>query len=288
MRTKKAICGFALRDLLAIISVAALLAMVFPMWGQVFSKKRNEIVCLANGRQMMRAFALYAEEHGGLLPPNEDVLMQGHNWIATVASSLPSATNRVLLSDPKNNLLAPYVPDARIWKCPADPATVVARGRRVPTVRNISMNNAVGTSCNLFPASHSGAPLVATHGPWLDGNHTHVRGSKFRTFGRKADFVLPDQTFVFIDELAPSVNDGVFGQPGYSAANPTLSTIGWVDFPGVYHSGGAGITFADGHVEIHKWRTLEFPRTALPGPVVTPTQRPDWEWLATHTTQPLR
>ena len=284
MRTKKESRGFTLRDLLAIISVASLLALLFPMWGEVLSNRRDEIVCLANGRQIMHAFAVYAEDHGGLLPPNEDVMTRGHNWIGDAG---PTA-DQALMSDPDVNLLAPYVPDARVWRCPADTGTFRLQGRRLSTVRSVSMNTAVGTYCSLFPATHSGPPILASHGAWLDGAHGHVRGSKFRTFGRKGDFVLPDQTFVFIDELTPSINDGVFGQPGYSAANPTLSTIRWVDFPGVYHSGGAGITFADGHVEIHKWRTLGFPRTALPGPVVTPTQRPDWEWLATHTTQPLR
>ena len=37
-----------------------------------FRKGQDGIVCLTNGRQMMRAFALYAQDHDGLLAGNED------------------------------------------------------------------------------------------------------------------------------------------------------------------------------------------------------------------------
>jgi prepilin-type processing-associated H-X9-DG protein len=283
------VSGFALRELLAIVSVIALVGTLFSTWQGAFGRARDGIRCLTNGRQMMRAFALYAEDYAGLLPPNEDVLTQAHNWIAVHASSLPDATNRTAMGNPRINLLAPYATAVSIWKCPADRTTVSVGVARAPTVRSVSMNNAVGTVCPQFPASHVGAPVLPTHGAWLDGNHGHVRGSKFRTFGRENEFVLPAETFVFIDEHPPSLNDGVFGHPGYNPQNTTLSTIRWVDFPAEYHGRAAGVTFADGHAEMHRWTGLQYGRSpTFPASSVLPQQRADWEWIALHTTQPLR
>jgi prepilin-type processing-associated H-X9-DG protein len=285
-RANQTLGGFALRDLLAVIAVLTLLGTFFPIWRSFSRNGRDEVMCLANGRQMMRAFALYSQDYN-LLPPNEDVAETGHNWIGRIAGT--ADTNRFLPSDPRVNLLAPYARDGSIWKCPADRATILVGGRvRVPTVRSVSMNGAVGTVCIAWPNGHSGAPVLPTHGPWLDGVHTHLRGTKFRTFGRDSDFVVPGATFVFLDEHPPSLNDGVFAHPGYSPQNPSLSLIRWIDFPADYHGKAGGITFGDGHAEIHRWRGLRYPLTGLPNGAVVPAQRADWEWLATHATQPLR
>ena len=290
VRLRLANRGFALRDLLAMISVAALLGIPFAAWLGILGTARDGIVCLTNGRQMMRAFALYAQDYDGLLAGNEDDsgAPQGHSWFSGDVRGLPNVTNQFAAGDPKVNVLAPYVKDLRIWKCPADTGSVRVGGVQMPTVRSVSMNGAVGTVCNSFPGGHTGAQRLATHGPWLDGVHGHTRGSKFRTFGRDSEFILPAETFVFIDEHFPSINDGHFGHPGYTSQNPTLSTIRWIDYPAVFHGQAGGITFADGHAEIRRWRALRYPSVALPTSAVTPAQRADWEWLAIRSTQALR
>ena len=280
--------GFALRELLALMAVGVLLAGVFSVWGQAFERKRDAIRCLTNGRLMMQAFALYADEHRGLLPPNEETTTQGHSWIPVNGGMVPGATNEVALGDPRVNLLAPYVKDWSVWKCPADRSLVLAGGRRTRTARSVAMSCAVGTQCTAPAPSHSGPPVLATHGYWLDGAHGHLRGTKFRTFGRESDFVLPGKTFVFLDEHPPSLNDGSFGTPGYDANHPNFSTVRWVDYPAVYHGGAGGVTFADGHAEIHRWNGLQYPASGLPQSTVTQGQRKDWEWLGMHATQALK
>ncbi len=57
---------------------------------------------------------------------------------------------------------------------------------------------------------------------------------------------------VLLDEREDSINDGFFvvdmaGYPG------TMRILRIVDYPASYHNGAAGIAFADGHSEIHKW-----------------------------------
>ena len=279
--------GFALRDLLATISVMVLLGAVSSLWCEAFAKKRNAMRCLTNGRQMMQAFGLYAQDHDGLLAPNEDNTVLNYSWFASAAGR-PAETNQLLAADSKINLLAPYASDHRIWKCPEDPAFITFLGKRVRTVRSVSMNGAVGTVSALSPAAYSGAPVMKTHGPWLDGVHGHVRDTKFRTFGKENQFVRPAATIVFIEEHPPSLNDGVFGTPGYDPQNPALSAVRWVDYPAIYHGRAGGVTFADGHAEIHRWNSLRYPAVGLPTGSVTPEQRKDWEWLGTHVTQALR
>ena len=52
----------------------------------------------------------------------------------------------------------------------------------------------------------------------------------------------------FIDENPGTINDGFFVADviGY----PTT----WVDLPAAYHNNSGGLSFADGHAEIKRWR----------------------------------
>jgi prepilin-type processing-associated H-X9-DG protein len=62
----------------------------------------------------------------------------------------------------------------------------------------------------------------------------------------------PSKTFVLLDEREDSINDGYFvvEMDGW----PNSATTKIVDFPASYHGGSGGLSFADGHSEIHKWR----------------------------------
>jgi prepilin-type processing-associated H-X9-DG protein len=64
---------------------------------------------------------------------------------------------------------------------------------------------------------------------------------------------------VLVDEREDSINDGYFvvDMAGFVEGNPT-STRQVVDFPASYHNGAAGFAFADGHSEIHRWRSSQF------------------------------
>jgi hypothetical protein len=150
------------------------------------------------------------------------------------------------------------------------------------------MNQAVGTICAGFvggAGGHRGIPNIATDGPWLDGAHNHRAGTTFRTFGKESDFVNASETWVFIDEHHNSINDAGFGHPGM----PPGATIRWVDWPGIYHNKAGGLSFADGHSEIKKWKGITYPKNGLPpNSPVTAAQRPDWDWLAKMTSQRAR
>jgi prepilin-type processing-associated H-X9-DG protein len=70
-----------------------------------------------------------------------------------------------------------------------------------------------------------------------------------RVFRKQTDIVAPSPSkcWVMIDENPWSINDGFF------VCDPTQPAE-WTDIPASYHNGSGGLSFADGHAEIRKWR----------------------------------
>ncbi len=114
----------------------------------------------------------------------------------------------------------------------------------------------------------------------------------FKQFGKIGDLTdpSPSGTWVVIDERDESINNGhlINCMDGIYPRNP--SQFGLCNLPANYHNGAGGLTFADGHSEIHKWRD---PRTTPPkgqaggsgyvAPVPSPTNQ-DVYWLGVRTT----
>ncbi len=102
----------------------------------------------------------------------------------------------------------------------------------------------------------------------------------FHVFKKTAEILRPgpSDAIVFIDERSDSIDDGYFAIDMVSAQLPNL--------PAAYHNRASGITFADGHAEIHKWldgRTTPPLSTSFLKFQPCPGSR-DLEWLRLHAT----
>jgi prepilin-type N-terminal cleavage/methylation domain-containing protein/prepilin-type processing-associated H-X9-DG protein len=255
--------GFTLLELLVVIAVIAILAaLIFPSLAK--SKQRAQgIYCLNNGKQLMVALHLYADDHSGWLPPNPD-FASSNRWVGGDMFVRVEATNAQILMDPNASRLARYIGgSAGIFKCPGDTSD---------QVRSFSMSQATGTK----PLP----PLAAVDGPWLDGTHRHLARKPWATYGKFNDMVRPSPAglWMFMDENQHNINDAAFA---VSMNRPTTM----IDWPGTYHSSAAGLAFADGHSEIHRWidgRT-KINRRVRSRPHLQTPDNPDIVWLQQRT-----
>ncbi len=137
----------------------------------------------------------------------------------------------------------------------------------------MSMNNWVG---DYDPRTRSDGPIAQSQ-QW---------GPGFKIVRKITDMTdpAPAKTYVLLDERDDSINDGYYAvrMDGFPD-RPAQQNI--VDYPSSYHNGAGGLSFADGHAEVHKWldpRTRknyrkDFHLAVLP-PNPTPNN-PDVRWL---------
>jgi prepilin-type N-terminal cleavage/methylation domain-containing protein/prepilin-type processing-associated H-X9-DG protein len=261
--------GFTLVELLVVIATVAVLAVLCLPALAGSGLRSRAFQCLDNQKQLALAWKMYADDNHGNFVPNAD----GPNsvWVYGImdysyGTPFGADTNITYLIDPtKGARLGPYIKNPTIFKCPADMSTALPNRQGPPRVRSVSMNAAVGLNIN---GTSNGK------GAWLPSPPYQVYGAESR-LGTMA----PARLFVFIDEHPDSINDGSF-------AVQMTSPGSWIDFPAPYHDGGAAISFADGHSEIHKWKVP----AALPpityGSWTSPTQsnpNPDVVWLQQRT-----
>jgi prepilin-type N-terminal cleavage/methylation domain-containing protein len=255
--------AFTLIELLVVIAIIAILAaMLLPALAKAKMAAWGS-QCISNLKQCQLAATEYKGDNSGYLVPNSPY--SGYNdagssntaWInsANGDESYPQAssgnTNLALYT---TGLLASYIAkQVGVYKCPADniPSD---NGQRL---RSYSMNGQMG-AVYMVPARWNDDAPALQYAKETDITHP-----------------APSDAYVFSEENMWSINDGYLEIDSHGGTFP--------DVPGAYHDNGLGISFDDGHAQIHKWQTLVL-KNAKSHSISAGKENVDWIWFAQHAT----
>jgi prepilin-type N-terminal cleavage/methylation domain-containing protein/prepilin-type processing-associated H-X9-DG protein len=286
--------GFTLIELLVVIATIAILAaMLLPALSKAKARAQG-IQCVSNLRQLTLAWRMYAEDSndqlifasGSGLPYDTTAAgFDPQNLSAWTWSLMNFSANNAFNWDPKADMtlrpLWQYGANAGIYKCPADHSQAMANGTSMPRIRSYSMN--------LYLGGFAGIPaFISNQGNW--GNYFSAY-SKLTQLGNLGTAPGAAQTFVFICERPNLINAGNFctdmsGYPTQSSPSAPSDYQWNEDVPATFHNNAAGISFADGHAETHRWTD---PKTFVPMEQfawVSAPNSPDVAWMQNVSARP--
>ena len=233
--------GFTLIELLVVIAIIAILAaLLLPALTRAKLKAQG-MQCVNNNQQLCMAWRMYTEDNAEtLLFASADSTALGSQ--SAIWCPGPCISTRAIRFnwDPRviscRSPMWPYCgKNLGIWRCPADRSYVTVRGEEAPD-SSMSMNVYLG-------GFGGGLPVTCR---WT--------ATRYRKYPQLSNPGAGHKIYVFIDEREDAISwaNLYVNMAGYSPYDPSAYKLH--DLPVSAHGNAGGLSFADGHSEIHRWR----------------------------------